>query len=282
MSSGRMPSAVAPRGRAGGGELRAELEPLVAEHEAAHRAVDRALEHVHRRIADERRHEAVGGAVVDLVRRRELLQLAVAHDGHEVGHRHRLGLVVRDVQRGRPEALLQALDLAAHRRAQLRVEVRERLVHQEHGRLAHDRARQGDALALAAREVARPAVEQVRDLERLGDALHARALVGLAEAADAQRVGDVLGDGHVRVERVALEHHRDVAVARLHARHVAVADVHRARGRQLEARRARAAPSSCRSPRGRAARGTRRRARRGRASAAPATAGRSASPRRGS
>ena len=136
-----------------------------------------ALEHVHRWISDERGDESVGGAVVDLVRRRELLQLALAHDRHEVGHRHRLGLVVRDVQRRRPEPLLQALDLAAHRRAQLGVEVRERLVHEEDRRLAHDRPRQRDALSLAAREVPRPAVEQVRDLERLRDPLHAGALL---------------------------------------------------------------------------------------------------------
>ena len=48
-------------------------------------------------------------------------------------------------------------------------------------------------------------------------------------------IADVLGHGHVRIERVALEHHRDVAVARLDARHVAVADVHGAGGRDLEA-----------------------------------------------
>ncbi len=156
--------------------------------------------------------------------------------------------------------------------AELGVEVRERLVHEEHRRLAHDRPGQRDALALAAGELPRPPVEQVRDLERLGDGLapgaRARALLS---AADAQRVADVLAHRHVRVQRVALEDHRDVAVARLHARHVALADVHAPGRRQLEPGERCAAPSSCRSPTARAGRGRRRPARRGRASAGRVT-----------
>ena len=44
-----------------------------------------------------------------------------------------------------------------------------------------------------------------------------RALdVGLRHAAVAQAVGHVVVDAHVRIERVVLEHHGDVAVGRLH------------------------------------------------------------------
>ena len=43
--------------------------------------------------------------------------------------------------------------------AQLGVEVGQRLVHAEHRRVAHDRPGQGDALALAAAELAGLAVE---------------------------------------------------------------------------------------------------------------------------
>src|ERR1019366_6121897 len=46
-----------------------------------------------------------------------------------------LALVVRDVGDGEAEALLQGTDLLAHRAAQTRVEVRERLVEEQHGRL---------------------------------------------------------------------------------------------------------------------------------------------------
>jgi hypothetical protein len=50
--------------------------------------------------------------------------------------------------------------------AQRRVEVRQRLVEQERLRLANDRAADRDALALAAGEFARPAVEVLRQVQR--------------------------------------------------------------------------------------------------------------------
>ena len=79
------------------------------------------------------------------------------------------------------EPLVQLLDLGAHGDAQLGVEVRQRLVEQEHLRVAHDGAAHGDALALAARELARIAVEQRVEPEDLGGALD--ALVDLAPSA---------------------------------------------------------------------------------------------------
>ena len=53
-----------------------------------------------------------------------------------------------------PSVLLQLGDLEPHLHAQRRVEVGQRLVEQEGLRLAHDGAADGDALALAAGELA--------------------------------------------------------------------------------------------------------------------------------
>ena len=79
---------------------------------------------------------------------------------------------------------MQLLDLGAHRDAQLGVEVRQRLVEQEHLRIAHDGAAHGDALALAAGELARKAVEIGPEAENIGGALDARVdLVALARRA---------------------------------------------------------------------------------------------------
>ena len=132
---------------------------------------------------------AFTGSVVDLVGRPQLLEHAVAQDGHPVAHRHRLGLVVRDVQRRGRDPPLDADDLAAHLHAQLGVQVRERLVHQERRRLAHDRPAHRHALALAARQLPRLALEQIAEAEhgrRLVDA-PADLLLGQAAPSSARR-----------------------------------------------------------------------------------------------
>ena len=105
------------------------------------------------------------GLLVQLLRGGDLLERAVAEDRDPVAHRHRLGLVVGDVERRHAEPPLDPQHLAAHLDAQAGVEVRERLVHEEHGRLAHERPAHGDALALAARELAGLAEHHLREPE---------------------------------------------------------------------------------------------------------------------
>ena len=100
--------------------------------------------------------------VVERLRLVDLDDLPVAHDRDALAERHRLGLVVRDVDRRDAELRVELRQRGAHADPQLRVEVRERLVHQERLRLAHDRAAHRDALALAAGELRRLAVEHAR------------------------------------------------------------------------------------------------------------------------
>ena len=90
------------------------------------------------------------------------------HHHDLVGHGHRLDLVVGDVDGRGLQPLVQLLDLGAHLHAQLGVEIGERLVEQEDLRIADDGAAHGDALALAAGELARIAVEQLLEAEDLG------------------------------------------------------------------------------------------------------------------
>ena len=100
--------------------------------------------------------------------RRDLLQLALAHHRDPVAHRHRLDLVVGDVDRRHAELVLEARDLGAHVDAELRVEVRERLVHQVRLRLADDRAAHRHPLALSARERPWLPVEELLEAEDAG------------------------------------------------------------------------------------------------------------------
>ena len=114
----------------------------------------------HRRAADEAGHEHVRGPVVDLLRVADLLEHARSHHGDPVAHRHRLDLVVGD-EHGRDAGLaLERLDLGAHVDPQLGVQVRERLVHQEHLRVSHQRPAERHPLALAAGQLPRLSVEQ--------------------------------------------------------------------------------------------------------------------------
>ncbi len=125
-------------------------------------------------------------------------------------------------------------ELCAHLHAERGVEVRERLVHQEHLGLSDQRAAERDPLSLAARERGGTSFEQLRDVERLGDLAHAGAdaRARLVPRLHAER--EVLPHVHVRVQRIALEDERDVAVARRDARDVAAVDRDAPVGRPLE------------------------------------------------
>ena len=69
---------------------------------------------------------------------------------------------------------MQFGDFQPHADAQRGIEVRQRLVEQEGGGFAHDGAADGDALALAARQLARAAVEVVGQVQHLGGGLDPR------------------------------------------------------------------------------------------------------------
>src|SRR5882672_9554125 len=137
----------------GGEAVGGDVEVLGAHAEEHVAAVALLGQEVHRRRAAGAGDVVVRWVVVEMERGAELLDPPVVHHHGLVGHGHRLVLVVGDVDRSGPQALVQRLDLGAHRDAQLRVEVGQRLVEQEHLRLAHDRAAHRDALALAAGEL---------------------------------------------------------------------------------------------------------------------------------
>jgi hypothetical protein len=143
---------------------------------------------------------------------------------------------VRDVDRRRREVPLQPRDLRAHLHAQLRVEVRQRLVHEEGLRIADDRAAHRDALALPAGEVGRLAVEVLGEVEDPRRLLDLALDLLLRDLRELQREAHVVAHGHVRIERVVLEDHRDVAVAGREVVDDAVADQQLALGDVLQPR----------------------------------------------
>ena len=85
---------------------------------------------------------------------------------------------MRDVDEGDPDLVLDPLELELHVLAELEVERAERLVEQQHARVVHERARERDALLLAAGELLRLAASRAREvdeLEHLRDAAAASA-----------------------------------------------------------------------------------------------------------
>src|SRR5262252_3606492 len=192
-------------------------------------------QHIHRRRADELRHEYVARVLVDHHRGIDLQQATVTHHRSAIAHAQGLDLVMGDVHGGRPGLVQQPLQLRTHLQAEQGVQVAERLVHQDHRRLHHQRPRHGHALALPAAQLGREAVQEARDLHQLRGAADPPLDVRRAHPVHAQAEGDVVEHFEVRKERVALEHHGQAALARRHLGHVAAVDDDGALVRPLEA-----------------------------------------------
>ena len=124
--------------------------------------------------------------------------------------------------------------LRSHLDPHLRIEVRERLVEEKHSRFADYCTAQGYALALSTGKRLRQTIQVLRETERLCGVLHTPRYLVLRKAAKLEPERKVLGDGHVRIQRVVLEDHRYVTVLRRQVGDIPAADGYAARGRSLE------------------------------------------------
>src|SRR5882762_4468597 len=168
---------------------------------------------VHRRGAAKSSDEGIRGVVVDFRRRTELVDNAFVEYQDAVAHRHSFHLIVRDIDRGSADAAVKALKLLARRGAQFGVKVGERLVEQEDGGLADDRAGKRDPLAFATGKLARLALEQCTYAEQRSRPLDFHLVKLFLDLLSLQRKRYVVVDREVRVERIALENHGDAAFA---------------------------------------------------------------------
>jgi hypothetical protein len=155
----------------------------------------------------------------DLFRRTGLDLVAAVHHEHAVGHFGHHAHVVRDEEHAHLHLGLQLADELEDLRLDGHVERGRRLVGDQQRRLARQRHRDHHALAHAARELVRKAVEHVL---RFGDAHqfeHAQRLGARGGAVlglmDRDGLGDLVARGEHGVQRRhrLLEDHRDVGAA---------------------------------------------------------------------
>ena len=122
------------------------------------------------------------------------------------------------------QPLVELNQLRPHGHPQLGVQVGQRLVHQEDLRLTHDGPPQRHALPLTTGKLLGLPREQLADTQQLRCVLHAPVNLALGRPPQLQAEREVVVHAHVRIQRVALEHHRDVAVLRRHVVHQALAN----------------------------------------------------------
>ena len=184
--------------------------------------------------ADELGHEARGGELVQGGRRGYLHDAARIHHRDARGHGHGLFLVVRDHDEGGADAFLDVDQLELGAFAQPLVERAERFIQQQQLGLLCQRARQSHALALAAGQLVRLALPQLRHLHQFQHLLHSIADFAGGHAILLEAEGDVLRHAHVREQRIALEHHVHRALVRRQFGDVDAVDQHAAAIRVFE------------------------------------------------
>ena len=173
------------------------------------------------------------GPGIELLGRALLLDAALVHEHHAVGHGQGLFLVVRDHDGGNAQLALQLADLAAQLGAHLGIERGQRLVEQQQARPGRQRTGQGHALLLAARQLGRVALglrAQAHQGQHLG-----HTLARLRRRLPVQPEGHVLRGREIGKQRIALEHHAKATACGRPARDVIALEQHPALVRHVDA-----------------------------------------------
>src|SRR5438067_12992549 len=130
------------------------------------------MEKTHWRIADEAGDECGGGFFIKLKRPAELLEPALAHDSDEVTHCERLLLIMGDMDRRRPDPVVEKLYFGSHFITQPSIEMRYRFVEQQDLRVVDQSAAECHTLLLPAGELIDVPTEQRIDLQERRDSFY--------------------------------------------------------------------------------------------------------------
>src|SRR5439155_8301901 len=213
---------VAPLAYHSGQAGRAKSEALGPDHEhtlavGAERSRRLAAKDV--RTTHERGDEQIDGVLVQVVGRAGLFQSSLVEDCDAIAKVERFFLLVRHKHRRDPDALDDFAQLVARPLPERRVEIRQWFVEQQDARLGRERARQRDALLLAAGQLldlASLVAGQINECERFRDFLLYPSLVPLPPSL--QSKADVFPYVEVRKQRIVLKHHAEAPLRGRHRR----------------------------------------------------------------
>ena len=141
-----------------------------------------------------------------------MFHIATIQHHQAIAKGHGLNLIMGHIDRGHPQALLQFADFQPHLHPQFGIQVRQGFVKQEHLRIAHDGPPHGNPLTLATGQLPGFAVQILTDFQNIGGLFNTLIDLSLGEFADLQPVSHVFTHAHMRIKRVVLEHHGDIAL----------------------------------------------------------------------
>ena len=160
--------------------------------------------------ADERGNKLIGRALINMLGRAHLLNHTAIHDGNAVRNRQRLFLIVSHIYRRNADLALNLLDHIAHFHPELRVQVGQRFIHQQHFRLDNDSARKGNTLLLAAGQLSGHPIGKLIDLHQFQNLIRTPVALSAWNLPGFEAVNHVITHTHMREYRIVLEYHAHI------------------------------------------------------------------------
>ena len=189
---------------------------------------------VHGWRADELGHEDSLWVVIQVRAGADLLYQSMIQQDDALSQSHGLDLIVRHVDCGCAETLVQLGQLNSHLHPELGVKIGQWLIEEEYVRTANNGASHGDPLALPSTELARAPLQQTFHSEHSDDLVDPRIYLVPRIFQVGQSEAQVLPHRHVRIQGVILEDHCDIAFPWMHGGYITVANVHTAARRHLQ------------------------------------------------
>ena len=154
----------------------------------------------------------------------DLLNDTVLHNDDSGTKGHSLCLVMGDVDDGGAQSLVKFRDLCSHLDTKLCVQVGKRLIHKEYLRVTDDRAAHSDTLSLTTGKSLRLTIKQVCEVKNSCRFLNCLVDLILRNLAQLKTECHIIINGHVRIQSVVLENHRDISVLGLYIIHYLAVD----------------------------------------------------------